>query len=78
MILYQYRCQECGHEFDVKHEMNDKTEQRCPLPECGYTAAKVMGGTAVVFKGAGFYCNQYPKKDKCESNRDRKNREVKG
>ncbi len=33
MPFYEYRCAECGHEFEVMQKMNDASLRNCP--ECG-------------------------------------------
>ncbi len=34
MPRYDYRCPECGHQFETEHSMNEK---KPPCPNCGYT-----------------------------------------
>jgi len=53
MPTYKYRCKECGHEFEVRQRMSDKSLTECP--ECGGAVRRVLGSVGVVFKGSGFY-----------------------
>ncbi|MDP7004811.1 MAG: zinc ribbon domain-containing protein [Phycisphaerales bacterium] len=59
MPTYDYRCQECEHEFDLFQQMSDPVKKKCP--ECGVLKLKRLIGTgsAVVFKGSGFYETDY-------------------
>jgi putative FmdB family regulatory protein len=57
---YEYRCSNCGYKFDEFHNMNDTAERKCPI--CGSIAEKMIGtGSGIIFKGAGFYANDYAK-----------------
>ncbi len=72
MPTYDYECSECGHMFEEFHTMS-KRLKKCP--ECGEnTLERLIGsGSAIIFKGAGFYQNDYRKrqyiKDKQYDNR---------
>jgi putative FmdB family regulatory protein len=62
MPTYEYRCQKCGHQFDVFHrKITDRTHEKCP--ECGGRAKRLIsGGAGLVFKGSGFYITDYKRK----------------
>ena len=53
MPTYQYRCTECGHEFEEFQSFTDDALTVCPT--CGGTLRKVFNAVGVVFKGSGFY-----------------------
>ena len=53
MPTYQYRCKECGHEFEKRQRMNDDPVKECP--KCGSSVRRVVGKVGIVFKGSGFY-----------------------
>ena len=59
MPIYEYRCKKCGNEFEELQSSNVKT-MKCP--KCGGTAAKKMSAAGFVFKGSGFYVNDYKNK----------------
>ena len=62
MPTYEYQCPE-GHVFDKFQKMTDKPRARCPT--CGKAATrKISGGSALVFKGSGFYITDYGKDGK--------------
>lgn len=59
MPTYDYRCNGCGHEFELFQSMSDSHKRKCP--ECGkLTLERLIGtGAAVLFKGSGFYQTDY-------------------
>ena len=59
MPRYDYRCSDCGHEFEIKQSFSDEPVAACPL--CGVESRRVIHSVPVVFKGSGFYVNDYGK-----------------
>jgi putative FmdB family regulatory protein len=59
MPTYEYRCKECGHEFELFQSMSEAVKRKCP--KCGKNALERLIGTgaAVLFKGGGFYETDY-------------------
>ncbi len=58
MPTYEYECDRCGHRFEKFQNMTDEPVKKCP--ECGATVRRgVGGGSAVIFKGSGFYATDY-------------------
>jgi putative FmdB family regulatory protein len=58
MPTYEYRCAECGNEFEQFGRMSDPPVQECP--QCHAEAQrKISGGAGLVFKGSGFYITDY-------------------
>ncbi len=57
MPMYDYMCQSCSHRFTVRQGYHDAREATCP--ECGDAAQQRISMPAVVFKGSGFYVNDY-------------------
>lgn len=56
MPTYQYRCKECGHDFEIVQAFSDDALTKCP--ECKKKALKkVYGNVGISFKGSGFYKN---------------------
>ncbi len=53
MPLYTYRCNENGHEFQVRQRMVDDPLTECQI--CGGPVRRVVSSVGVVFKGSGFY-----------------------
>jgi len=59
MPTYEYRCEGCGHEFELFQQMSDSVKRKCP--ECKALKLKrlIGAGSAIVFKGSGFYETDY-------------------
>ena len=68
MPNYDYECQDCNHVFEVFQQMTDERLTECP--ECrGKIERLIGGGAGIIFKGSGFYVNDY-KKDNKATNKD--------
>ena len=61
MPLYEYRCDACGHTFEVIQKFSDVPIAVCPA--CGGAVQKLMSSPAIHFKGSGWYVTDYAKKD---------------
>ncbi len=58
MPTYEYRCHDCGRDFDLFQRMSDKPGATCP--DCGARAERLIsGGAGLLFKGEGFYITDY-------------------
>ena len=59
MPTYDYKCNGCGHRFELYQSMKDSPKRKCP--ECGKnTLERLIGtGAALIFKGSGFYQTDY-------------------
>jgi putative FmdB family regulatory protein len=54
MPFYEYRCSECGHEFEAMQKMSDQPLSECPA--CGKPAlVKLVSATGFRLKGGGWY-----------------------
>ena len=67
MPTYDYKCESCGFEFESFHKVSelrdDGMDEECP--KCKSPCKRqISGGTGIIFKGPGFYCNDYPNPDK--------------
>ena len=59
MPIYEYKCGKCGHVFEVLQSKNKQTEK---CEKCGAKAPKLPASrVGFVFKGSGFYVNDYKK-----------------
>jgi putative FmdB family regulatory protein len=68
MPLYQYKCEKCGNLFEVMQKFSDepvKTHENC-----GGSVHRLLSAPALLFKGSGWYVNDYAKKgaNKSDSN----------
>jgi putative FmdB family regulatory protein len=55
--IYEYRCPKCGRIFEEWQK--GFAENTPPCPACGEPSARIISGTAVVFKGSGWYATDY-------------------
>jgi putative FmdB family regulatory protein len=59
MPTYEYECLECKNRFEVFQSMKDEPVQTCS--KCNGKVRKLFGTTGIIFKGSGFYVNDYKK-----------------
>lgn len=57
MPLYEYRCKQCGHQFEKIQSFSAPEEKECPV--CKGELEKLISAPAIQFKGAGWYVNDY-------------------
>ena len=62
MPTYDYRCDECGHQFE--HFQSMSSDKLVICPQCGAPRLRrlIGGGAGVIFKGGGFYETDYKRK----------------
>ena len=59
MPAYDYKCNECGHRFEERQSFYADPVANCPL--CESEASRQFVAVPIVFKGSGFYVNDYGK-----------------
>lgn len=59
MPVYDYRCNSCGHTFEVFHGVDERPEVRCE--RCGQPARKLFRPVPIIFKGSGWHVTDYGK-----------------
>ena len=59
MPTYVYECSKCSHRFELKQSFQSETVAPCPV--CKHEAQRVILSVPVVFKGSGWYVNDYGK-----------------
>ena len=60
MPTYEYKCEKCGHHFEVFQSMKDDRLTDCPLEDCDGKVRRLIGtGAGIIFKGSGFYETDY-------------------
>jgi putative FmdB family regulatory protein len=59
MPTYEYECDACHHNFDEFQSMSEPALTKCP--KCGKKKLRRLFGTgsAILFKGSGFYQTDY-------------------
>jgi putative FmdB family regulatory protein len=66
MPTYEYVCEKCGHEFEVLQSISAPSLKTCSKEVCaqkkwgrGKVKRKISAGAGLLFKGSGFYINDY-------------------
>lgn len=57
MPRYDYECQNCHNRFEVKQSFSSDPVADCP--KCSNKASRLIRSVPVVFKGSGWYVNDY-------------------
>lgn len=57
MPLYEYQCDDCGHQFEVRQKFSDQPIDTCP--SCGGHAHKMISRAGFALKGGGWYDQGY-------------------
>jgi putative FmdB family regulatory protein len=71
MPTYEYRCEDCGHEFEAFQTISEPPEEKCPVC-AGKVKRIISGGAGFLFKGSGFYITDYRSKEyKAAAEKDR-------
>ena len=60
MPNYEYRCLNCHYIFEQISNLYDPIPPPCPL--CSGETQRLISTPAVHFKGKGFYCTDYRKR----------------
>ncbi len=60
MPIYEYRCQNCGYQFEVMQKVSDEPIKVCP--KCGGPVQKLISNTSFILKGSGWYKTDYASK----------------
>jgi len=63
MPLYEYQCEDCGLNFEVRQKFSDKPINTCR--HCGGHAKKLISRTAFTLKGGGWYEQGYSHGNSC-------------
>jgi putative FmdB family regulatory protein len=59
--LYEYRCTQCGHQFEKIQSFSSPELKECPV--CKGEVERLLSAPAIQFKGAGWYVNDYAGKN---------------
>ncbi|TFH43772.1 MAG: FmdB family transcriptional regulator [Chrysiogenales bacterium] len=57
MPTYEYECLECKSRFELFQSIND--EPVCTCVKCNGKVRKIFSSAGIIFKGSGFYVNDY-------------------
>jgi len=61
MPIYEYKCEDCSLQFEVKRSFNDKAV--APCPKCKGKTHRVFSLVPIIFKASGFYVTDNRKND---------------
>ena len=81
MPRYEYRCLSCEHVFELKQGFDDEPVALCP--QCENQSRRIIRPAPVIFKGSGWYVNDYGRKarnsgDGVDENQDSKSVDKSG
>ena len=57
MPIYEYQCPSCGHKFELRQGFDAESTYECGV--CGALAQRRISLVPVIFKGKGWYVNDY-------------------
>src|SRR5450631_3213754 len=57
MPVYEYRCNACNIQFELRQKFSDPPADRCP--RCGGTVRKLVSAVSFSLKGAGWFGDGY-------------------
>src|SRR5215510_11618902 len=57
MPIYEYRCLNCGHQFELMQKFSDPPAETCT--SCSGTVQKLISRSAFHLKGSGWYATDY-------------------
>ena len=69
MPIYEYRCNNCSSEFDVRRSFGDVSS--CSCPSCQGEAQRVFSPVPIIFKGSGFYVTDHRPQEKTDSDSEK-------
>lgn len=53
MPMYEYRCQSCNHQYELRQKFSDAPAVECP--QCGGAVEKLISQSAFSLKGGGWF-----------------------
>jgi putative FmdB family regulatory protein len=77
MPTYEYKCIACKHIFEKYQQITSRPLKKCPKCKQRRLVRLIGAGSGVIFKGSGFYCNDYGKKPKKVEGDKKDGKEIK-
>ncbi len=65
MPIYEYKCTECGHQFDALQSFSEAPKTECP--KCKGAVKKLISQSAFHLKGNGWYATDFAGKSSSSS-----------
>lgn len=75
MPTYEYKCKECGNEFEYFQSMKEEPLSVCLCEKKGKVERLISMGSGIIFKGSGFYVTDYKKQSNGSNSSQNKNSE---
>ena len=60
MPIYEYQCDSCSYQFEVKQSIKDDALTTCE--RCGKSLRRLISSPGIMFKGSGWYVTDYSNK----------------
>jgi putative FmdB family regulatory protein len=57
MPMYEYKCESCNNQFELRQKFSDPPASECP--QCGGQVTKLISSAAFALKGGGWYNEGY-------------------
>jgi putative FmdB family regulatory protein len=73
MPIYEYRCENCGREFEELQKFSDAPVEKCQ--QCGGKTHRLISQSTFVLKGSGWYATDYGKGSSCSSRKPAEKKE---
>jgi putative FmdB family regulatory protein len=70
MPIYEYRCLDCSHEFELIQKFSDPAVKTCTV--CAGAVQKLISRSAFHLKGSGWYVTDYGRNGSTSSNQTEK------
>lgn len=76
MPIYEYRCSECGKEFEMIRKFSDRPLKKCI--HCSGPVEKLISRSSFHLKGGGWYATDYAGKGKTCGKADKSSPDARG
>ena len=61
MPIYEYKCEACSTQLELRQSFKNGPEESCP--KCKGKMRRLFSSVGIIFKGPGFYVTDGRKKD---------------
>ncbi len=57
MPIYEYQCEACNNQFELRQKFSDPPADKCPA--CGGAVKKLISSASFALRGGGWYAEGY-------------------
>ena len=75
MPAYDYKCEKCGHVFEIIQKITEEPLKYCP--NCKGPIKRLISAAGIVFKGSGFHVTDYGKSGKKSDHKSTSSKDTK-